>query len=117
MGGRSTLRRRLRKVITLATHADRKALEAVEREFARPDPGGFRKTFLQPLRNDWAFHYCDSVYREALRAAGPQAEVLIGGSRGLSCYLVVDDFIANGMVGLAGARRRPTTLGSGWRCG
>lgn len=56
------------------------------------------------MRNDWAFHYLDNVYRAALATARPNGTVLLSQSRGLSRYLVVDDLIQDGMVAVAGGR-------------
>ena len=96
----STARARLRQVAVL-DEAGREALRLVEREFVQRQDG-FRKTFLDPVRNDWAFHYWDKVYRRALKNARETGEILVPSSRGLGRYLVVDDLVANGVMEAAG---------------
>lgn len=61
-------------------------------------------SFLQRVRNDWAFHYRDSVYRAAPGAARKTGAILVGQGRGFSRYLVIDDLIEAGMHQAAGAK-------------
>jgi hypothetical protein len=76
----------------------RTALTTLEREFVRSPATGFRKAFLQNVRNDWAFHYLDGPYRAALGRGPTHAAVLMAGVRGMSRYLIVDDLVAGGLV-------------------
>lgn len=92
-------RRRLRKVIVLH-RGGREALDLLTREIG--EHGAYRERFLRPVRNDWAFHYRDSVYRTALAKARKTGEVLVAQGRGFSRYLVTDDLIEVAMHQAAG---------------
>lgn len=95
-------RRRLRKVMVL-TDPGRAALKTLEREFLNPPADSFRKTFLQTVRNDWAFHYRKDVYATALPKVPDTSLILIAPAHsGLSRYLMVDDVVMNGTIEAAG---------------
>jgi hypothetical protein len=93
-------RARLRQVAVL-DDAGRDALRLVEREFVQRQDG-FRKTFLERIRHDWAFHYIEKVYASALKNAPETGEILVPSSRGLGRYVIVDDLVTHGVTAAAG---------------
>jgi hypothetical protein len=99
------LRKRTRRRLMAAMAIDQRgllALNLLKREFAEPPPGGLRKTFLETVRNDWAFHYRDDVYRSALRNAPVDSTLLIADAPGLSRHLVTDEMASRAMQLAAG---------------
>ena len=94
-------RRRLRRVLA-STQPARAGLALLERELLGTRAPAFRKNFLQPIRNNWAFHYLYDVYQRALDGAGDAGEVIVAKGSGLSRYLVVDELIEPAMRKAAG---------------
>jgi hypothetical protein len=99
-GVKRRLGRQLRR-----TAQGRADLELLSRQLIRVLPAGIQQTFLDPIRNEWAFHYFRRVYEAALAQAGDEAELLVADSRGLSRYLVIDDFALRGMLDASGGSR------------
>jgi hypothetical protein len=97
-------RRKLRRGRVL-TEENRANLALLEREFIRLPSKGLRERFLNPIRNDWTFHYLDHVFRAALDHAENEGHLLVAVSRGMSRYLLIDDLIARGLRDAAGGDR------------
>jgi hypothetical protein len=97
-------RRRLRKGLVLNAE-NRANLSLLERELVHLPATGVRTRFLEPVRNDWAFHYLDHVYQAALDQAEEFGYLLVADTRGMSRYLAVDDLVARGLLNAAGGQR------------
>jgi len=98
-------RRRLRSLMVVDA-AGRAALDLLQREFVSEAATGLHGRFLNPVRNQWAFHYLDQPYRQGLhRMAGERSVLLIARAAGLSRYIVTDDFIRQAVLDASGGTR------------